>query len=249
MKINKTLFFITGWLTFIALGVIAMVQPETDFLQAVLLGAVAGGVGTSTTIQLTYLPQYIGFTAASTPQSIRVTVLGDGTSVDLDENGIDQLNGFETFGLATNQYTLPLADGLIKGKNVEITIVGNNVAGFNLYGWNKAQGRNYFVYQRQTILANSGVRFNKFGLLAVASPGADDQFRVTYQDGTVDDVTLNEIQYDVSYFQNGTGVTLINNLDQIVKDVNIIPSAQRVAYLMRFQPAVGELDNAPVTST
>jgi len=116
-----------------------------------------------------------------------------------------------------------------------------------IHGWSKLPAKSYFIYQRQTILANSGVDFSNFALLAVTAPGALDIFNLTYRSGIVEaNATLNEIQFDVSYFQNNVGVFLINNIDQILSSVNIIPSAQRVAYLMKFEP-VGNIDNAPIT--
>lgn len=212
------------------------------------IGTIAGGIGTTTSINLTYLPQYIGFTIGTTPQAIRIQVLGDGITYDLDANGIDQLNGFEVNGLIANSYIFPLADGLVKGKNVTITITNGDAAAFDLYGWSKIQAMNYFVYQTQNILANSGVLFDKFGLLAIATPGALDSFRTTYQSGIVEESFREELNFDVQYFQNPvTGIYLINNLDQIIKSVNIIPSADRVAYLMRFSPISGSIDNAPIT--
>jgi len=213
------------------------------------LGNITLGVGVSTTIQLTYLPQYLGFSIGTTPTSIRVNVLGDGVVMDLDAAGIVQLNGFETLGLVADQFLIPLADGLVKGKNVEITIVNADALGFTIFGWSKLPARNYFIYQRQTILANSGVDFNNFALLAITAPGATDIFNITYRSGIVEsNATLNEIRDDVSYFQNNVGVFLINNLDQIIKTVNIIPAANRTAYLMKFEP-VGNIDNAPITKS
>jgi len=213
------------------------------------LGVIAAGVGVSTTIQITYLPQYLGFLVGTTPTSVRINVLGDGVVMDLDAAGVDQINGFETLGLQATQYTFPLADGLVKGKNVEITIVNADAAAFTIFGWSKLPAKNYFIYQRQTILANSGVDFGNFGLLAITAPGALDIFNFTYRSGIVEaNATLNEVRFDVSYFQNNVGVFLINNLDQILNNVNIIPSAQRVAYLMKFEP-IGNIDNAPITRT
>jgi len=214
-----------------------------------ILGTIAGGVGVSTTIQLTFLPQYLGFFVAINPTSIRINVLGDGVTMDLDTTGIVQMNGWETIGLQAQQITVPLADGLVKGKNVEITIVNNGVPAFNIHGWSKLPAKNYFIYQRQTILANSGVDFGNFALLAVTAPAAADIFNITYRSGVVEaNSTLNEIQFDVSYFQNNVGVFLINNIDQQIRVVNIIPAAQRVAYLMKFEP-IGNIDNAPITRT
>ena len=214
-----------------------------------ILGTIAGGVGVSTTIQITFLPQFLGFFVAINPTSIRINVLGDGVTMDLDTAGIVQLNGWETIGLQATQVLLPLADGLVKGKNVEITIVNNGVPAFDIHGWSKLPSKNYFIYQRQTILASSGVDFGDFALLAVTAPAAADIFNITYRSGIVEaNSTLNEIQFDVSYFQNNVGVFLINNIDQQIEKVNIIPAAQRVAYLMKFEP-IGNIDNAPITRT
>ena len=210
------------------------------------LGTIAGSA--TGTIQLTYLPQFIKFTTGTTPTSLRINVLGRGTVVDLDAAGLTQLNGLEMQGNQANEYVLALADGIVKDKNVEITLTNADVAALTIYGWSKNAGMNFFSYQRQTILANSGVKFNKFAALAVASPGATDSWRITYQSGIVDDVSLEEIAADVGYFQNNVGVYVVNNFDQIIKDVTIIPAADRTAYLVRFDPVYNEIDNAPVTS-
>jgi len=213
-----------------------------------LLGAVTLGVGVTTTIQVTYLPQFIGFTIGTVPTSISIRVLGDGTTIDLNGNGITAVTGFMQLGAIANNFTLAIADGLIVGKNVEITIVNADAAGFNLFGWSMKRGANYLVYQRQTILANSGVDFTDFTLLAVQAPGATDQFTLSYEDGTVENASLNEIQFALQYVQNNQGATLIDNTGANLMKVNILPAAQRVAFMAKWQP-VGNIDNAPISST
>ena len=217
------------------------------FLFGSALGTATLGVGVSTTIQLTYLPQFLTFVTTAAPQSLRVSVLGDGVTMDLDAAGLTQMNAIEMIGLGTNQYTYQLADGIVKGKNVEVTFINATAAAVILYGYSKLNALNYFVYQRQTILAASGVDLDKFAALAITAPGATDIFNITYRSGISDsNLTLNEIRDDVGFFQNNVGVFLINNFDQRVKKVNIIPAAQRTAYLMKFA-AIADIENAPVT--
>jgi len=213
-----------------------------------LLGAVTLGVGVTTTIQVTYLPQFIGFTIGTVPTSISIRVLGDGTTMDLNGNGLTAVDGFMQLGQIANNFTYAIADGLIVGKNVEITVVNADAAGFNLFGWSFKRGGNYLVYQRQTILANSGVDFTDFSLLAVQAPGATDQFTMSYEDGTTENATLSEIQFALQYVQNLQGATLIDNTSGILTKVNILPAAQRVAFMAKWQP-VGNVDNAPIAST
>jgi len=213
-----------------------------------LLGAVTLGAGVTTTIQVTYLPQFIGFTIATVPTSISIRVLGDGTTMDLNANGLTALEGFMQLGAIANNLTYAIADGLIVGKNVEITIVNADAAGFNLYGWSFKRGANYLVYQRQTILANSGVDFTDFSFLAIQAPGATDQFTLSYEDGTTENATLNEIQFALQYVQNTQGATLIDNTSAGLVKVNVLPAAQRVAFMGKWQP-VGNIENAPISST
>ena len=211
------------------------------------LGTIAGGIGVATTIQITYLPQYLTFITTAAPTNIRVAVLGDGVTMDLDAAGVTQMNGIETYGLQANEYVYQLADGIVKGKNVEITVTNATAAAFDIFGYSKLSALNYFVYQRQTILANSGVDFTDFAALAIAAPGAADIFNINYQSGISDsNLTSQEIAADVSYFQNNVGVFVINNIDQRIRTVNIIPAAQRTAYLMKYA-MIADIENAPIS--
>jgi len=213
------------------------------------IGTIAGGVGVVTTLQITYLPQFLSFTVALTPTAMTIRVLGEGTNVDLDANGLDNFNGFLQLGRNADGYLYALANGLIKGKNVEITVTNNGVPAFDLFGSSQREGDVYITMQRQTILANSGVDFTDFLALAVEAAGATDQFVLTYEDGTTENALREEVQLLLQYTQNLVGEFLIDNSNGILVKVNVLPAAQRIAYYAKYQPVGNVIDNAPVTST
>ena len=56
------------------------------------IGAIAGGVGTATTITLTYVPEELFFvTATTTPSQLLVNVSGDGIICNLNAAGLDEV--------------------------------------------------------------------------------------------------------------------------------------------------------------
>ena len=211
------------------------------------LGTIAAGVGTPTTIQITYLPQFLTFKTATVPQAMNIRALGDGTVVDMDGNGLTEVNNFLTVGQISGAFTYQLSNGLIRGKNVEITITNATAAAFDIYGYSTKLGDSYCIMQRQTILANSGVDFEDFAYLAVEAPGADDDFNITFEDGHFENGTIEDIESLLQYSQNNVGgIYLLDNTGQNIIKVNILPTAQRVAYLMQYQ-LVGDIENSPIT--
>lgn len=211
-----------------------------------LLGPITLGAAVTTTLQITFCPQFIGFAIGTVPTSIKISVLGDGVTFDLPALGITQMNLWKQLGTNTNAFVFAIADGLISGKNVEITIINADAAGFNLFGWSKEKGTSYLTYQQQTILANSGANIDDFAGFAIAAPGATDIFNVTYQSGVTEQMDRDQLQFDLQYDQNNQGVFLVDNLDGVIKLLNVIPAAQRTAFLAKWQLAQGVLDNAPL---
>lgn len=188
------------------------------------------------TINLTYMPEYIAFVAATVPTQLRVTALGDGVICDLDANGINALNGADEVSRLANAFVIRLADGMIKGRNVEITITNAVASVLTVYGYSERKGIDYLQSIRQTILASSGVEFRDFGLLGLPALGAADTVDILYADGHNQrfmDVELNLLRQQNSW--NNT-FEVIDNWDGRITSVNVIAATQQTAYLQRFAP-------------
>ena len=149
------------------------------------IGSLTTGAAVSTTILLTYVPQYIAFTAATQLTSMKVTVLGDGVICDLDSVGLSMLGQQRVIGQKTNTYLIPLADGMIPNKNVEIIFVNSASQTPPVFAVNMAYGKRYIQSIRQTVLAASGTVFGNFAFLSLGNTAVNDLITITYRDGLV----------------------------------------------------------------
>lgn len=230
--------------TLLSAGVVTSILPLPKEALYAKLGDFAAS--TTTTIQLRYLPEFITFVATSIPTLLRIEVLGDGTVMNLDAAGVETLNNLTTKGTQANRYTFQVANGLIKDKNVEITMT-NAVAGtVSMYGFSPdGEGDAYLVYQKNTVLADSGFDVQDFSVVGLDSPTANDIFIMEYEDGTQDKLSIEEIDAYQTYKQNydpSSAGLVIFNFQQQLRKVNITPSTDRIIYFADIQP-VGDIDN------
>jgi hypothetical protein len=134
-------------------------------------------------------------------------------------------------------YCIPLSDGFIKGKNVQILITKNaaGVAG-TVWGYSTSYGENFFQILMQTALANSGINIKKFLFCHVEAFGATDRLNITYKDGFNHQAEASEVIGAITFDQVQTDQTALafNNSDFKYKTVNIIPAANRNVYIGRF---------------
>lgn len=201
------------------------------------IGVVASGVGVATTFQLAYCPEKIRFIAATAPQGLKVNVLGVGVITDLDAAGLLSFGRRRKISMPANGYEIPLADGLIMGKNVEITVINSAAVAFDLFvDSNNVGGLGYVECLRQTVFASSVFEASKFAMLGLGNVAAADSIDVTYADGTVQKVDPAELPFLVGNYQaDSTTVKVIDNIDNEVKSVRFIPAANEVIYLMTYR--------------
>jgi len=201
------------------------------------IGTVASGVGVATTLQLAYCPEKLRFIAATAPTAVKVNVLGVGVITDLDAAGLLSFGRRRKISFPANGYEIPLADGLIGGKNVEITIINSAAVAFDLYvDSNNIGGLGYVECLRQTVFASSVFEASKFAMLGLGNLAATDQIDVTFADGTVQKVEPAELPFMVANYQvDSATVKVIDNIDNEVKSVRFIPAANEVIYLMTYR--------------
>jgi len=208
------------------------------------IGAMAGAA--TTTLQIQYVPEYITFISALPPTALKVEVLGDGTIMNLDVIGVDVMNNIGNLGTQANRYLFQLGNGLITGKTVEITMANANAGALDVYGLSPdGAGDAYAVYQKNTILANSGKDLIDFAAIGIAAPTVNDIFIIEYEDGTQDKLSIEEIDAYQTLQQNfdpSAAGLIINNTEQQYSKVNITPDTNRGVYVLDFQSA-GQIDN------
>lgn len=200
------------------------------------IGTLTTGATVVTTITLNYLPQYLYFIAATALTSIKVNVAGDGVICDLDSDGIAGISGIRRFGAVTNSYYIPLANGLIPNKVVTITITNSAAQTPAIYGHSLQKGNMYLTSLQQTALASSGVTFKDFAHLCVESMATTDQMTVEYHDGHVEDYESTELLGQYTLYSNEVDSYCIDNVEQNVKSVKLIPAADRTVVLTRWAP-------------
>jgi hypothetical protein len=201
------------------------------------IGTITTGVGVATTIPLTYLPQYIYWNNATTPQSLQVRIQGDGVIVDLDTAGINAFAALRLNGRVTNGFYIPLANGVIPAKNVEISFVNNVASAIDIYGFSLQKGNLYVQSLRSAVLAASGITVQKFAALAIPAIASTDVLNIEYKDGWIQQIADLELRALGALYQadvNGTGEFIIDNFAQNVKTVRFTPSANQTIYMMRF---------------
>lgn len=197
------------------------------------IGTMTTGVGVFTTFNLTWVPQYIHFVAATQIAGLKVSVLGDGVITDLDAAGLSVVYNIRQYGQVVTGYTIPLANGLIRGKNVEIICENGGEQTPVLYGVSMAAGDRYIQCLRQTALANSGVDIEKFAYLGIPEIAAADVLNITYVDGLTQKVEAAELPAMANMFQSAS-INVIDNVEGMIDLVQFTPTANRTLYVVRY---------------
>jgi hypothetical protein len=182
----------------------------------------AAGAGATTQQELSYLPEYLFYTAAAQLANMTVQALGVGTITQLDAAGLNAFGRLAGIGQVTNGYIVRLADGVHKGRKSTISITTDaGGAAVSVFGFGKASGNLFVESIGQTVNQNAPVTLTSF--LAAAFPAATgtDNFTITWADGTTEQMAFQEIQAVLSTQQviqnTGSDYLLQNNAQQIKK--------------------------------
>jgi len=204
------------------------------------LGTLTTGDTVETTIRLNFLPQWINYVAATALKGLRVIVQGDGVICDLDENGIKGVSGIRRYGAVANSYMIPLSDGLIPGKVVDLVFTNSAAQTPDIYGFSTSTGSHYVVSQRQTVLAASGITINNFAHLAIIANATTDRITIGFKDGTLQEFVSEELKNWYTLYSNETDSYCIDNIEGNIDYVRIIPAADRVIVWTKYAEA-GEI--------
>lgn len=234
---------------FVLLGIAFQWRLSFDTRPQVL-GVLWGSIAASATasFNLTYIPQFIGFTIATVPTSFQINVQGDGVIFNLDGNGLTGMSNIRSAGIITNTYVFQIADGLINGKNGQVTIANATAAQLDIYAWSKDPGSLYMTYLTQRALQSSGISLRKFAYAAFPSAGASDNFTIQYNTGITQINLRSEATFGIQYTQNQA--TTRYNLDNIapatIDTVTYLPTTDQNVYVMQYQAAKGVVNSAVI---
>lgn len=188
-----------------------------------------------------YIPEMLIFkkTTGALPTALRVTVSGTKVITDLDTNGMKAIAANRNINDPTATYIkIPLADGLITGKNIQISITCAATTDNNdlLFFSRNKSGENLICAIRQKVFQSSSTRLKSFGLLYVDGSTASDSFNVTMNDGLVHPWTLDEVILETYETTNGANTfAIFDNFDLKYKEVELILAADRYVTLVYFE--------------
>jgi len=200
------------------------------------IGTLTTGVGVVSTIDLQYVPEAIGFVAATQLTGFKAEVLGEGVICDLDAIGLTAAGNHRLVGKPANGYVISLADGIIKGKSLRLTFTNSAAQTPDIFAWGDNNGSIYVRTNKATVLLNNNTLFEKFGALYLPSLAAGDKATITYEDGLTQIWERDDIALKSGNYQNVTGY-VIDNLEGSIKTVQVLVAATQTAYLMDFKQA------------
>lgn len=198
------------------------------------IGTLTTGVGVVTTIDLQYVPEEIGYIAATQLTGFKAEVLGEGVICDLDANGLTAVGNHRLVGKPANGYVIPLADGIIKGKTLRLTFTNSAAQTPDIFAFGDNVGEIYVRTNKATVLLNNNTLFEKFGALFLPSLAAGDKATITYEDGLTQIWERDDIALKSGNYQNITGY-VIDNLDGVIKSVQVLAAATQTAFVMDFK--------------
>jgi len=191
----------------------------------------------TTTFNMTWLPQYFYFTAATVPPLFKVSAFGDGVICDLDGDGVNALNSIRLVGQVTDSYLIQVADGIVKNKNIEVTITNGIASTMDVYGIAFEDGDIYVQSLRQQALASSGVEIRDFAYACFPAAAAGDVWNITFEDGTTHKFEKEELKIWLALTENPRTVIQkynIDNLDGTIVQVQFTPAATQTIYIVQF---------------
>lgn len=199
------------------------------------LGSTGAVISTAYTINATFVPQYLYFNVAVAPAALKVSVFGDGIITDLDAAGVLFVQGLRMNGRVTNGWIVPLADGFIPNKNLEIIYTTGSAVAVDIYGISLRKGSVYIQCLRQTALANSGVRIKKFAALGLGNAATADVININYADGLSQKVAFEELKPTMQLYANDVNSMIgIDNVDAQISEVMFTPNATQVIHVVKY---------------
>lgn len=202
------------------------------------IGTLTTGSGVVTTISLTYLPSALHFDAGTQLTGLKVTVLGDGVITDLDAAGLNAVGKANRVTSDVGITFIPLADGIVTGKNVTIEITNSAAQTPAIYAFSMKKKAGFYIRNiQQKAFASTPVEFAGFMAAYFPSFVAADEMNVTYRDGLVQKMAPEDLRVinsiDNQINDNGNDF-YVNNVGMNVKGVSFIADSDQQVYLTKY---------------
>lgn len=198
-----------------------------------LLGSVT--LNTNETFRLNFCPETLLIVSNNTPVRVSVRALGEGVIADYDATGLLALRNARENVTSSTYYKLPLADGLLKNKNIEIDVQAHASSAATVYCFSTGLlGTGYIRTERTTVLANTSMEFRDFFQLALSAVNANDQITVNYIGGhtqvfnAADEIMSINCEVDSARL-------VIDNIDSSISSVIVVPTAQITVYKVSYR--------------
>lgn len=234
----------------VTLGAYAIYDLTIGNPGPMMFAVVWGSVGASTTgtFSFNFVPQFLEIIAATSPSLIQVNVNGDGMIFNLDTNGLSSMTHIGAMQRQTNSFLYQLADGLLNNKNGTVTVT-TGASAVTLRVWSPIKrGTLYCTFNPAQALANQAYNLNTFSYASFPSAATTDSYQLSYNDGSLDNVTREELNVYLGYYQNDTITTAKYSVDNRrparISQVTFTPGSAQTFYVMKYQGASGDPINA-----
>lgn len=201
------------------------------------IGTLTTGNGTATTFNLQYVPEILHFAAATVPASIKVNVLGYGVICDLDADGIGAASELYKKGSVTNGFSIPLANGVVLGKECEITIVNSAAQTPDIYVYSTRRANLYIKSSTFKVFASTQRMFDDFFALSIPDfDSGNDDLDITFTN-VVQKMEPEDLRNLAAYegiVTNSDDDFKIQNADMSVKGVSYIPAVDTNCYKFAY---------------
>ena len=195
--------------------------------------SIAGGA--TGTVQLNYCPEILMIKAATVPTKVQVRALGEGVVCDLDGTHLTALSNLRQNLVVGGYFAIPLADGILKKKNIEIEVTAAATTQTEVYVYSTGEaGENYIVSERNTILANTSQSFSKFFALALSDMPSGAMVTITYASKETQ-VFTHADEIKALALENNTEKLVIDNFEQDIKRVDIVTPSQITVSILKLR--------------
>lgn len=237
MKLFRTILSVLFiWAScFVATAV--LMQPDLFIASGVigsgLVFTAPGGIGTAFTFNLTYLPEFLSYTAANQLTSLRVESQEDGVLHDWTTAGLNAMANFLKVGASTaNTFLFRLSDGELRPKNVTISGVTAAAGAIPFFACSDNPGTVAFKSSNANVLALNPTLFEKFTAVFLPTKATGtDYAEVTFDNGHTQRFEMEELRNLSSVYQQTEGI-IINNVNGYIKKAVVRTAAATPAYIL-----------------
>jgi hypothetical protein len=237
MKLFRTLLSIAAVWAACMMAVTMAFSPEmfgaAGVISAGLVFTAPGGAATAFTFNLTYLPEFLTYTAGTQLTSLRIETQEDGVLHDWTQAGLNAMTNFMKVGAsAANTHVFRLGDGELRPKNVTISGVTAAAGAVPFFANSDNPGAVPFKSSNANVLALNPTLFEKFTAVFLPTMAtATDYAEITFDNGHTQRYEMEELRNLSRFYQQVEGI-IINNVNGYIKKAVVRCAAATPAYIL-----------------